>query len=667
MKELLNTIAGKLSGICKSVFVAHAKACIIAGSVVVAGSAATVTTVEYVHHHSSKMQVQAQETEVETETDSNLDKLSEILTETQTESETEIETATQEEIAELVKEAVADENTSSKELYEIIDKAAENSSAPIPVKDVEDLEIVEDNSSEPSREETEVEEPEPDQPSSNDVYEISQLTYGVDVSRWQGDIDWSAVAADGITFAMIKCGGGDDGLYEDRKFQQNIQGALANLEIVEDNSSEPSREETEVEEPEPDQPSSNDVYEISQLTYGVDVSRWQGDIDWSAVAADGITFAMIKCGGGDDGLYEDRKFQQNIQGALANGIQVGVYFYSGASNAREAYDEASYCISLIRDYQITYPVAFDWELDGDYDSVTEACETFCNVISSYGYQPMVYSNRNRWYNNFDGEKIASKYKVWMAAYFGKFYYDSVRWTYGDDLPNFRYHYDMWQYSSRCYVDGISGQVDVDIAFFGYANYHVDTKDAVLTVTNKEIKRTYGDGIGRLTEELNLLDGVKGINTIGYDMDIEYSIYDESGNEYSEEEAISTAGKYTVEYRFKDPKSGWIKNTAKLEIEVITEEFTGNDIVVKNNTMSKDYNFRTGVSCKNNLGQEAELTGVVIKKVNIETEEEDVLTEQQAIEEKYDFDKYTYVAEYAFNVPGEGEVIKKAAIVRGAEE
>lgn len=190
---------------------------------------------------------------------------------------------------------------------------------------------------------------------------------------------------------------------------------------------------------------------------------------------------------------------------------------------------------------------------------------------------------------------------------------------------------------------------------------------MLTVTNKEIKRTYGDGIGRLTEELNLLDGVKGINTIGYDMDIEYSIYDESGNEYSEEEAISTAGKYTVEYRFKDPKSGWIKNTAKLEIEVITEEFTGNDIVVKNNTMSKDYNFRTGVSCKNNLGQEAELTGVVIKKVNIETEEEDVLTEQQAIEEKYDFDKYTYVAEYAFNVPGEGEVIKKAAIVRGAEE
>ena len=134
---------------------------------------------------------------------------------------------------------------------------------------------------------------------------------------------------------------------------------------------------------------------------------------------------------------------------------------------------------------------------------------------------MVYSSRNRWYNNFDGERLASKYKVWMAAYFGKFYYDSVRWKYGDDLPNFRYHFDMWQYSSRCYVEWY--QMDLlmlDIAFFGYANYHVDTKDAVITVTNTDIKRTYNRlmQVGRLTEELNLLDGVKGTNSIGYDTD-----------------------------------------------------------------------------------------------------------------------------------------------------
>ncbi len=564
MKGLWSTIAGKLTGLWKAVFAAHAKACIIAGSVVVAGSAAAVTTVEYVHHNSSKMQVQAHETEVET--DGNLDKLSKILTEAQTEEETE----------ELIKEAIADENTSNQELYEIINMAAAGN-VPIPVKDVEDL------------------------------------------------------------------------------------------NIGEDNSSEPSRDDTEVEDPEPECSSSDEIYEVSQLMYGIDVSRWQGDIDWSAVAADGITFAMIKCGGGDDGLYQDRKFQQNIQGALANGIQVGVYFYSGATNAREAYDEASYCISLIKDYQITYPVAFDWELDGDYDSVTEACEMFCNIISSYGYQPMVYSNRNRWYNNFDGAKLASKYKVWMACYWRDYYYTSTRWAYGDGLADFRWNYDMWQYGVTDTVAGINGYVDMNIAFFGYANYHVDTKDAVLSVTNKEIKRTYGEGIGGLTEELNLLDGVKGTNTIGYDMDVEYSIYDEAGNECSEEDAVSTAGTYTVEYRFKDPKSGWIENTATLIIEVISEEFTGSDIVVKNNSLSSDYNFRTGVSCKNNYGQAAELTGVVIKKINRETEEEETLTEQEAREEKYDFDQYSYTVEYTFDVPGEGKVIKKAAIVSGSAE
>ena len=314
----------------------------------------------------------------ETQTHNNVEQTKPVVMETETETQeqtpAETESTTQEEISELVMAAVTDENTSSREIYEIIDKAASDSDIVIPVKDVEDIDIVEDNSSEPSKDETEVEEPPADNtPKSDEIYEVSQLVEGIDVSKWQGDIDWTAVASDGITFAMIKCGGGDD----------------------------------------------------------------------------------------EDGVYEDRYFRRNIEGALANGIQVGVYFFSGATNSKEAYDEASYCINLIKDYKITYPVAFDWELGyGDYNEVTEACETFCNVVKSYGYTPMVYSSRNGWYNSFDGERLASKYKVWMAAYFGKFYYDSVRWKYGDDLPNFRYNFDMWQYSSRCYVSGIDGFVDV---------------------------------------------------------------------------------------------------------------------------------------------------------------------------------------------------------------
>ena len=492
MKVLFRWIKDKISGIWTKAVVPHARICMISGAVVAVAGASAITAVEYINYN-NKTQIQAKETEAEmqeeTQTHNNVEQTKPVVMETETETQeqtpAETESTTQEEISELVMAAVTDENTSSREIYEIIDKAASDSDIVIPVKDVEDIDIVEDNSSEPSKDETEVEEPPADNtPKSDEIYEVSQFVEGIDVSKWQGDIDWTAVASDGITFAMIKCGGGDD----------------------------------------------------------------------------------------EDGVYEDRYFRRNIEGALANGIQVGVYFFSGATNSKEAYDEASYCINLIKDYKITYPVAFDWELGyGDYNEVTEACETFCNVVKSYGYTPMVYSSRNGWYNSFDGERLASKYKVWMAAYFGKFYYDSVRWKYGDDLPNFRYNFDMWQYSSRCYVSGIDGFVDVNIAFFGYANYHVDTKDAVITVTNTDIKRTYNPDAGELTEELNLLDGVKGTNSIGYDTEVEYSIYDDEGNEYSEADAISRAGAYTVEYRFKDPKSGWIKNTARLEIIVMSGE------------------------------------------------------------------------------------------------
>ena len=580
MKKLFAGLVRKSANMWNSVIMSHMKMCILAGAVTVTGTAAVVTGVEYVNHRNDNNLVQAHETEQETETStySNLDKLNKIISETKTEAESETEAKPDEEVAQIIQEAVADENTSSQELYEIIEVAVENSSAPIPVKDVEDLEIVEDNSQEPSREEVEVEEPE------------SETTT-----------------------------------------------------------------------------SSNEIYEVSQLVYGIDVSRWQGDIDWSQVAADGISFAMIKCGGGDDGLYEDRKFKQNIQGALANGIQVGVYFYSGAKDAKTAYDEASFCINLIKDYKITYPVAFDWELDGDYDSVTQACETFCNVVSSYGYNPMVYSNRNRWYNNFDGEKLSSKYKVWMACYWEEYRYTSTRWAYGDDLASFKWHYDMWQYGVTDSVAGIDGYVDMNIAFFGYANYHIDTQEAVITVKNKSLKRYYGTGAGKLSEELNLLDGVKGTNSIGYDMDVEYTFFDAAGMEYSEKDALSTEGKYTVRYSFKDPKSGWIYNTAQLQIIVVTEEFSGKDIVLEGNRLPKGFSFTDGITCKNNFGETAALEGFVVRKTDNSTGESVELTEEEARKETFDFDIYSYSIEYTFNVPKEGTVVKKVAVKGNKQE
>lgn len=584
MKELLEGLAGKLAGVGKSVFVAHAKICIITGAVAVSGTAATVTGVEYVKHNNTKNVVQAQETEHESETETEserLDKLNKILVETQEETAEE-ESSSVEELESLMEEALSSDDTTSEELNQIIEAVADSGAGPVAVKDIEELEVVEDNSSEPSREDAEV--------------------------------------------------------------------------------SDSGTEETS---------SSDQIYEVNQLVYGIDVSRWQGDIDWSKVAADGITFAMIKCGGGDDGLYEDRKFKQNIQGALANGIQVGIYFYSGATDAKTAYDEASFCINLIKDYQITYPVAFDWELDGDYNSVTEACETFCNVIKSYGYQPMVYSNRNRWYNNFNGEKLSNKFKVWMAAYWSEYYYTSTRWTYGDDLASFKWHYDMWQYGVTDTVDGIDGYVDMNIAFFGYANYKVNgAQDAALTVTNTNITRYLGHDSGKLNEGVDFMSGVKGVNSIGYEMDVDYDIINSSGNSVDEEDALSQPGRYTVRYSFKDPKSGNITKDAVLNIVDVTAKLVTPDINVQSDASGRlpaGFSFVNGVSGTNSLSENATLTQYEVIKRNIATGEEITMSPEQALANVYDVKNYTYSVVYYFDVPKDGTVKQTAVMTVIAKE
>lgn len=580
MKGFIEGLAGKLAVVWKSVFVAHAKICIITGAVAVSGTAATVTGVEYVKHNNTKNVVQAQETEHESETETEteserLDKLNKILAETQEETAEE-ESSSVEELESLMEEALSSDDTTSEELNQIIEAVADSGAGPVAVKDIEELEVVEDNSSEPSREDAEV--------------------------------------------------------------------------------SDSGTEETS---------SSDQIYEVNQLVYGIDVSRWQGDIDWSKVAADGITFAMIKCGGGDDGLYEDRKFKQNIQGALANGIQVGIYFYSGATDAKTAYDEASFCINLIKDYQITYPVAFDWELDGDYNSVTEACETFCNVIKSYGYQPMVYSNRNRWYNNFNGEKLSNKFKVWMAAYWSEYYYTSTRWTYGDDLASFKWHYDMWQYGVTDTVDGIDGYVDMNIAFFGYANYKVNgAQDATLTVQNTNITRYLGHDSEKLNEGVDFMSGVKGVNSIGYEMDVDYDIIDSSGNSVDEEDALSQPGRYTVRYSFKDPKSGNITKDAVLNIVDVTAKPVTPDINVQADASGRlpaGFSFINGVSGTNSLSENATLTRYEVIKRNIATGEETTMSPEQALANVYDVKNYTYSVVYYFDVPKDGTV-KQTAVM-----
>ena len=204
---------------------------------------------------------------------------------------------------------------------------------------------------------------------------------------------------------------------------------------------------------------------VTAVRYGVDVSQYQGSVDWAAAAADGIDFVMIRCGyrGYSKGaLNEDPFFRENIAGALANGLDVGVYFFSQATSVREALEEADYCLSLIEGCDVRFPVVFDWEPITNAGSrtksyagldVTAFAAAFCDAVAAKGYTPMCYFNPTLAYFTLDLAKI-QQYGNWLAHY--------------KPVSDYPYDYQMWQYGSEGTVAGIKGRCDLDIAFTDFA-------------------------------------------------------------------------------------------------------------------------------------------------------------------------------------------------------
>lgn len=201
----------------------------------------------------------------------------------------------------------------------------------------------------------------------------------------------------------------------------------------------------------------------SGTSLGIDVSKWQKEIDWEKVKADGIDFAIIRCGyrGSVSGcLVEDPYFEQNIKSAIAAGIKVGVYFFTQAVSEVEAVEEASMVVSLIRDYELDYPVFIDTESAGgngradglDEETRTAVCEAFCATVRNAGYQSGVYASRN-WYNKHLNVEKLERYVIWLAEY--------------RKIPLYEGYYHMWQYTSKGKVDGIEGNVDLNISYLGY--------------------------------------------------------------------------------------------------------------------------------------------------------------------------------------------------------
>ena len=196
-------------------------------------------------------------------------------------------------------------------------------------------------------------------------------------------------------------------------------------------------------------------------TLGIDVSKWNGNIDWNAVKNSGVSYVIIRCGyrGSTGGsLIEDPKFKTNIQGALNAGLKVGVYFFSQAVNEVEAVEEASMTISLIKKYKITYPVFLDVEPSGgradgiDRNTRTQVIKAFCETIKNSGYTPGVYANKT-WLNSYMNAGELSSYKIWLAQY--------------NTAPTYAGKFDMWQYTSKGTVGGISGNVDMNLSYMNY--------------------------------------------------------------------------------------------------------------------------------------------------------------------------------------------------------
>ena len=194
---------------------------------------------------------------------------------------------------------------------------------------------------------------------------------------------------------------------------------------------------------------------------GIDVSKWNGTIDWNQVKASGVNYVIIRCGyrGSSAGsLIVDPKYKANIEGATKAGLKVGVYFFSQAVDEVEAVQEASMVLDLVKNYKISYPIFLDVEASGGRaDNISKAtrtavCKAFCQTIQNSGYTAGIYANKTWLTSKIDTSQLGS-YKIWLAQYAA--------------APTYTGRYEMWQYKDSGSVPGISGHVDLNLSYLGY--------------------------------------------------------------------------------------------------------------------------------------------------------------------------------------------------------
>ena len=209
----------------------------------------------------------------------------------------------------------------------------------------------------------------------------------------------------------------------------------------------------------------------------IDVSTWNGNIDWDKVYKSGVRYAMIRSSFGVENPNQvDNKFVRNITNAQRAGVKCGIYHYSYAKSAAEAKKEAEFCLKTIKGYKLDLPVAFDIEDSSQThlgkDTLTSIVIAFCDRIKSAGYRPMLYCNPNWLCNYLHKDKLINKYDIWLA-------------NWGVSSPS--YDCAIWQYSENGSVPGISGSVDMNWIFKDYTSTKPATTKPVTKPSN--VKKT----------------------------------------------------------------------------------------------------------------------------------------------------------------------------------
>ena len=196
--------------------------------------------------------------------------------------------------------------------------------------------------------------------------------------------------------------------------------------------------------------------EDDAMMKGIDVSVHNGTIDWQKVKDTGIDFAILRAGYGRFESQKDTKFEDNYAGAKAVGLPIGAYWYSYATTPDEAKQEAEVCISILNGKQFEYPIFFDLEEKSALDTGKENCsamvKAFCDALENAGYYAGFYMSRSPLTTHIT-EEVQKRYALWVAEW--------------NSTLNYSGSVGLWQFSSRGFVDGITGNVDLDVGYVEY--------------------------------------------------------------------------------------------------------------------------------------------------------------------------------------------------------